>query len=134
MKRAYKFSCFFFFVLLVTTLSNAVEEATTAHAESHLERCASEGRELHVLLSSSPIALDPLQGSCGPLDNGSVRLSFNIIMVISWTLFGVLACLDVPTLTLWMIIGVFTIVMAFVQLGPMDKYHNDRSNPATHTF
>ena len=46
-----------------------------------------------------------------------MRTSFNINMTISWTLFGVLACLDVPTLTLWMILGVYTIVIAFVQVG-----------------
>ena len=49
-------------------------------------------------------------------DNGTVRTSFNIIMTLSWALFGILACLDVPTLTLWMVLGGFSIINAFAKL------------------
>lgn len=50
-------------------------------------------------------------------DFDMARAAFNVIMVILWSLFGLLACLDVPTLTLWMVLGVLSITVAFIYVS-----------------
>jgi hypothetical protein len=39
-------------------------------------------------------------------------------MIVAWILFGLLAVLNVPMLALWLILGIFTVIVGFLQLSP----------------
>ena len=49
-------------------------------------------------------------------DNGVIRPSYLAVMLLTWIMFGVLGCLNVPMLALWMVLGVFTVVIGFLQV------------------
>jgi hypothetical protein len=40
---------------------------------------------------------------------GVIRPGYVVIMMITWVVFAVLGCLNVPMLVLWMVLGVFTV-------------------------
>ena len=53
-------------------------------------------------------------------DNGVIRPSYILVMMVTWVIFGILGCLNVPMLSLWLVLGVFTVAVGFLQLGPLN--------------
>mmetsp|Transcript_14007 Transcript_14007/g.30301 ORF Transcript_14007/g.30301 Transcript_14007/m.30301 type:complete len:118 (+) Transcript_14007:119-472(+) len=93
--------------------------ATATAAPSHHDTTPGTPA-LHQLLQ------EPYQHLIQPeVASNGIKMSFFLIMTASWIMFGVLAVLKLPLLTLWMLLGLFTVVVGFVQLGPLTKFHVD---------
>lgn len=52
-------------------------------------------------------------GTVDPQGRERNKVSFSVIMVLIWVLFGLLGCLHLPLLHLWLYLGIASVIVGF---------------------